>query len=59
MILNKYRIEHGVNDYATVIEPTENDNEQLTKDGYVRFSSFTIKDETSEHYGKYAELWIK
>lgn len=60
-MIERFRIEYGVNDYATIIEPTEHEDErkQLMSEGYIPMSRYKIKAEDSPNYGKTEELWLK
>ena len=60
-MINKFRIDGGQNDYATIIEPDnhENERQQLISEGYMPWSKYKIKAKESENYGKVEELWMK
>ena len=58
-MVRKFNIDGGVNDYAEVIEPSQEEVEELVNDGYVPFSFCTIENKDSEYYGKTQQLWLK
>ena len=53
-MIEKFRIDGGVNDYATIKEPDKHEDErkQLIDEGYLPWSRY-VKD------GKEEELWLK
>ena len=53
-MIERWRITNGVNDYATITDPEEHEDErkQLEQEGYV-LSSRYVKD------GRREELWYK
>ena len=53
-MIEKFHIDGGVNDYATIQEPDNHEDErkQLTSEGY-QLQSRYVKD------GKQEELWVK
>lgn len=48
-----------VNDYAFVVDPTSEDENQLKDSGYFHFSSYTVMRENDPDYGKREEMWIR
>ena len=56
-MVKKFKIDNGVNEYATLIEPTEEERKQLISEGYQPWSRYQSRN--PEHYGKEEELWIK
>ncbi len=60
-MIERFRIDGGVNDYATIVEPTEHEDERrlLISEGYRPWSRYKIKAEENANYGKIEELWVK
>ena len=60
-MIEKFRIDHGANDYATIIDPDnhEDDRKLLIDEGYLPWSRYTIKDKESENFGKTEELFVR
>jgi len=48
-----------MNDYAFVIEPSDEEIKALKNKGYFHFSAYTIMDESSPDYGRKEEMWIR
>lgn len=44
--------------YAFVIEPTDDEERELTDNGYTYFAGYIIEDKENEHYGKRCEMWV-
>ena len=49
-MIEKFKIDNGVNEYATLIEPTEEERKQLISEGYQPWSRYQSRN--PEHYGK-------
>ena len=60
-MINRFRIEQGQNDYATIVEPElhENERQQLISEGYMPYARYTIKAEDNENFGKTEELFVR
>jgi len=60
-MIERFRIPHGKNDYAIILNPSEHEDErkQLISEGYLPCSRYQIRAKDSEDYGKTAELWVK
>lgn len=57
MIIDRFRIDDGVNEYAVVIDITEEDRNQLIAEGYQPWSRYISIN--PEHYGREEQLWVK
>ena len=57
MIIDRFRIDQGVNEYAVVIDITEEDRNQLIAEGYQPWSCYISRN--PEHYGREEQLWVK
>lgn len=60
-MIERFRIDNGKNDYATVIEPDnhEDERQQLISEGYYPWCRYKIQAEDSEYFGKTQELFIR
>ena len=59
-MIDKFRIEAGQNDYATIIEPEKHEDErkQLIGEGYMPWGRYKIKAEGTD-FGKEEELFVR
>lgn len=57
MIIDRFRIDQGVNEYAVVIDITEEDRNQLIAEGYHPWSCYISRN--PKHYGREEQLWVK
>ena len=60
-MIEKFRIDFGLNDYATITEPEKHEDErkQLIDEGYMPYARYKIKAEKSEKFGKVEELFVR
>lgn len=60
-MIKKFRIDGGVNDYATIVEPDSHEDErkELISEGYMPWSRYKIKDKESEDFGKMEEIFVR
>ena len=58
-MIKRFRIDDGKNDYATIIDPEEHEDErkQLISEGYQPWSRYKIQAE--ENFGKIEELFVR
>lgn len=61
VLIKRFRIDCGQNDYATIIEPDahEDERKQLIAEGYYPWCRYKIQAEKSEDFGKTEELFVR
>ena len=56
-MIEKFKNDNEVNEYAKLIELTEEERRQIADEGYQPWSRYMSRDQ--EHYGREEEIWIK
>lgn len=56
-MIEKFKIDNDVNEYAILIEPTEEERKKLIAEGYQPWSRYQSRN--PDHYGREEELWVK
>lgn len=59
MIINKFSIPYGENMYATLVDPTEEEKEELKADGYFFWRRYIKEEDDKPGQFFWEELWIK